>query len=113
MLALLPLRSHWMKRRKEKHEEEPAAKLVSRKRSRVEAAAGIKAAQKAGGVPVIGKQSKLRSFYKFSPEAQKKTPEKTKGVELKDPKEPAPKKTKFIIKPLRTVEPKVEKVVEK
>ncbi|KAJ0620367.1 hypothetical protein HanHA300_Chr00c1083g0838501 [Helianthus annuus] len=48
------------------HEEEPAAKLVSRKRSREETIAGVKAAQKAGGAPVIGKQSSLRSLYKFS-----------------------------------------------
>ncbi|KAJ0578465.1 hypothetical protein HanOQP8_Chr05g0196801 [Helianthus annuus] len=51
----------------EEQEEEPTLKLVSRKRSREETAAGIKAAQKAGGAPVIGKQSKLRSLYKFSP----------------------------------------------
>ncbi|KAF5760646.1 hypothetical protein HanXRQr2_Chr16g0755881 [Helianthus annuus] len=41
----------------EEQEEEPALKLVSRKRSREEAAAEIKAAQKAGEVPVIGKKS--------------------------------------------------------
>ncbi|KAJ0501806.1 hypothetical protein HanHA300_Chr11g0405361 [Helianthus annuus] len=51
----------------EEEHEEPAAKLVSRKRSREETAAGVKAAQKVGGAPVIGKQSKLRSLYKFSP----------------------------------------------
>ncbi|MFS7999561.1 hypothetical protein Hanom_Chr12g01167751 [Helianthus anomalus] len=83
---------------KEEQEEEPALKLVSWKRSREETAAGVKAAQKAEGVPVIGKQSRLRTLYKFSPEAQKKTLEKTKDIELKDPKEPAVKKTKFTIK---------------
>ncbi|MFS7911302.1 hypothetical protein Hanom_Chr02g00116511 [Helianthus anomalus] len=45
--------------------------------------------------------------------AQKKTLEKTKGLELKDSKEPAPKKTKFIIKPLRSAELEVEKEKEK
>ncbi|KAJ0475739.1 hypothetical protein HanHA300_Chr13g0469081 [Helianthus annuus] len=50
----------------EEHEREAAAKLVSRKRSREEAAAGAKPVQKAMG-PVIGKQSSLRSLYKFSP----------------------------------------------
>ncbi|MFS8023138.1 hypothetical protein Hanom_Chr16g01447931 [Helianthus anomalus] len=39
----------------EEKEEEPALKLVSRKRSRDEVVAGVKAAQKAEGVPVIGK----------------------------------------------------------
>ncbi|KAJ0489941.1 hypothetical protein HanHA300_Chr12g0449681 [Helianthus annuus] len=51
----------------EDNEEEPALMLVSRKRSREETVTGIKAAQKAEGVPVIGKQSKLCSLYKFSP----------------------------------------------
>ncbi|KAF5796843.1 hypothetical protein HanXRQr2_Chr08g0356631 [Helianthus annuus] len=97
----------------EEKEEEPALKLVSRKRIREETVAGAKAAQKAVGAPVIGKQSNLRSLYKFSPEAQKKTPEKTKGVEFKDPKEPAPKKTNFIIKSSRTAPNQPEKVAEK
>ncbi|KAJ0791892.1 hypothetical protein HanOQP8_Chr01g0011091 [Helianthus annuus] len=77
-------------------EEEPAAQLVSRKRSREKATADVKVAQKTREVPVIGKQSKLRTLYKFSPEAKKKTPEK--GVVFKDPKELAQKKTKFVIK---------------
>ncbi|KAJ0714492.1 hypothetical protein HanPI659440_Chr13g0490121 [Helianthus annuus] len=51
----------------EEEQEEPAVKLLSRKRSRDESAAGVKVAQKAEGVPVIGKLSKLRSLYKFSP----------------------------------------------
>ncbi|MFS7975860.1 hypothetical protein Hanom_Chr10g00885621 [Helianthus anomalus] len=97
-------------------EEEHAVKLVSRKRSREEAAAEIKAAQKAGEVPLIGKKSKLRTIYKFSPfsaEAQKKAPEKTKGVEIKDPKEPTPKKTTFIIKSSKTASDQSEKEKEK
>ncbi|KAM0043956.1 hypothetical protein Hdeb2414_s0010g00347501 [Helianthus debilis subsp. tardiflorus] len=51
---------------KEEHEE-AAEKLVSRKRSREETAAGVGPVQKAGEGPVIGKQSRLRSLYKFSP----------------------------------------------
>ncbi|KAM0038201.1 hypothetical protein Hdeb2414_s0013g00412091 [Helianthus debilis subsp. tardiflorus] len=51
----------------EEEEEEPAIKLISRKRSREETAAGVQVAQKTGGAPVIGKQSSLRSLYKFSP----------------------------------------------
>ncbi|KAJ0939418.1 hypothetical protein HanRHA438_Chr02g0060891 [Helianthus annuus] len=51
----------------EEEEEEPAAQLVSRKRSRETAAADVKVAQRTGEVPVIGKQSKLRTLYKFSP----------------------------------------------
>ncbi|MFS8001481.1 hypothetical protein Hanom_Chr13g01190861 [Helianthus anomalus] len=62
---------------------------------------------------MIGKQSKLRSLYKFSQEAQKKVTEKAKGVEIKDPKEPAPKKTKFVIKHPQTTEGTIEKMVEK
>ncbi|KAM0069925.1 hypothetical protein Hdeb2414_s0001g00007271 [Helianthus debilis subsp. tardiflorus] len=51
----------------EEEEDEPAAKLVSRKRNREETTAGASVAQKPGGVPFIGKQSNLRSLYKFSP----------------------------------------------
>ncbi|MFS8023339.1 hypothetical protein Hanom_Chr16g01450311 [Helianthus anomalus] len=69
--------------------------------------------QRAEGVPVIGKQSKLRSLYKLTPKAQKKVLEKTKGVVIKDPKEPAPKKTKFVIKHPQTTEGAIEKMVEK
>ncbi|KAM0067325.1 hypothetical protein Hdeb2414_s0002g00059741 [Helianthus debilis subsp. tardiflorus] len=51
----------------EVEEEEPAAKLVSRKRSRTETTAGVSTAPIVGGVPLIGKQSNLRSLYRFSP----------------------------------------------
>ncbi|KAJ0458094.1 hypothetical protein HanIR_Chr15g0781181 [Helianthus annuus] len=51
----------------EEEEEEPAKKLISRKRSRGETTAGASVAQKAGEGLVIGKQSNLRSLYKFSP----------------------------------------------
>ncbi|KAF5805759.1 hypothetical protein HanXRQr2_Chr05g0213271 [Helianthus annuus] len=51
----------------EEEEEKPAAKLVSRKRSKGETTVGPSVAQKTGGIPLIGKQSNLRSLYKFSP----------------------------------------------
>ncbi|MFS7909199.1 hypothetical protein Hanom_Chr01g00091911 [Helianthus anomalus] len=95
----------------EEEHEEPAAKLVSRKRSRESVVDDIKVAQKAGDVPVIGKQSKLCTLYKFSLEAKKKTPEK-KGFELKEPTESAQKKTKFVIKhPQKTVGT-IEKIIK-
>ncbi|MFS7909209.1 hypothetical protein Hanom_Chr01g00092011 [Helianthus anomalus] len=95
----------------EEEHEEPAAKLVSKKRSRETVDADIKVAQKAGDVPVIGKQRKLCTLYKFSPEAKKKTSEK-KGFELKEPTELAEKKTKFVIKhPQKTVGT-IEKIIK-
>ncbi|KAJ0455181.1 hypothetical protein HanIR_Chr15g0748301 [Helianthus annuus] len=63
----------------EEEEEEPTAKLVSRKRSR-ETTSGASVVQKPGGVPLIGKQSNLRSLYRFSPEAEKEK-EKAAGKE--------------------------------
>ncbi|XP_022011137.1 uncharacterized protein LOC110910556 [Helianthus annuus] len=99
----------------EEEEEEPVEKLVSRKRSREETTTGTSIAQKAGGIPLIGKQSNLRSLYKFSPvsvEAKKKTREK-KGVVFKDPQEPTLKKTKVIIKPFKTTRVESEKEKEK
>ncbi|MFS7921326.1 hypothetical protein Hanom_Chr03g00235491 [Helianthus anomalus] len=95
----------------EEHEEVEAAKLITRKRPREETAAGAKPVHKAVG-PVIGKQSRLRSLYKFSPEALKRAPEKVKDTGLEKPKELAAKKTKFIIKPPRTSEKEVEKTIE-
>ncbi|MFS7927810.1 hypothetical protein Hanom_Chr04g00313491 [Helianthus anomalus] len=77
-----------------------------------ETATGVKVVQKTGGAPVIGKQSSLRSLYKFSP-GPKQAPKKAKGVQFKDPKEPTPKKTKFIIKSSRPASDQPEKVVEK
>ncbi|MFS7888648.1 hypothetical protein Hanom_Chr00s000001g01597671 [Helianthus anomalus] len=87
-------------------EEEPVDQLVSRKRSTETAAVGVKVAQKTEGIPVIGKQSNLRTLYKFSPEAKKKTPEK--GVVLKDPKEPMQKTPKK-----KAADKPVDKIVEK
>ncbi|MFS7920832.1 hypothetical protein Hanom_Chr03g00229411 [Helianthus anomalus] len=67
-------------------EEEEAAKLITKKRSREETAAGSKPAQKVVGT------------------ALKRAPEKFKDTGGEKPKEPAAKKTKFIIKPPRTSE---------
>ncbi|KAJ0742591.1 hypothetical protein HanPI659440_Chr10g0365901 [Helianthus annuus] len=97
-----------MKKRGEEKEEEPSAKLVIRKRSREETTAGASFAQKAGRIPLIGKQSNLRSLYKFSPEAKKKTPEK-RSVIFKDPPEPVLKKTKVTIKPFKAAGSEAEK----
>ncbi|KAM0057781.1 hypothetical protein Hdeb2414_s0005g00162461 [Helianthus debilis subsp. tardiflorus] len=96
----------------EEEVEEEAGTLLTRKRSREETAAGAEPTQNTDVAPVIGKQSRLRSLYKFSPEALKKTPEKVKGVELEKPKEPAPKKTKFVIIPPKPIKKEVEKTVE-
>ncbi|KAJ0539894.1 putative intermediate filament, rod domain, coil 1B [Helianthus annuus] len=49
----------------EEEHEEAVAKLVSRKRSREETAVGVGLAQKARERPLIGKQSRLRTVYKF------------------------------------------------
>ncbi|MFS7956003.1 hypothetical protein Hanom_Chr07g00649451 [Helianthus anomalus] len=54
----------------------------------------------------------LRSLYKFSPEAKKKTPEK-KGIVIVDPKESVLKKTKITIKPFKTVGVESEKYKQK
>ncbi|MFS7959237.1 hypothetical protein Hanom_Chr08g00688221 [Helianthus anomalus] len=61
----------------EEEEKESVVKLVSRKRSREEIVVGAHVAQKAGDVPIIGKQSNLSSLYKFSAEKEK---EKKKAV---------------------------------
>ncbi|MFS8007957.1 putative igA-specific serine endopeptidase [Helianthus anomalus] len=76
--------------------EEPTVKLVSRKRNRSETIAGASTAPKAGAVLLIGKQSSLRSLYKFSP-AKKKTPKKC--VVFVEPSESVQKRPKVTIKP--------------
>ncbi|KAJ0666544.1 hypothetical protein HanPI659440_Chr17g0668011 [Helianthus annuus] len=65
---------------------------------------------KPGGIPLIGKKSNLRSLYRFSPKAKKKTPEK-KGVVITEPSEPALKRPKVTIKPLKVTESEKEKHV--
>ncbi|MFS7993243.1 hypothetical protein Hanom_Chr12g01091781 [Helianthus anomalus] len=57
-------------------EEEGGAQLIGRKRGRSEATTGVASALASVAIPAIGKTSKLRSLYKFSPESKKRTPEK-------------------------------------
>ncbi|KAJ0540679.1 hypothetical protein HanHA89_Chr09g0319571 [Helianthus annuus] len=56
-------------------------------------------------------EAQVETAAKQQMEAKKKTPEK-KGVELKDPKEPAQKKTKFVINHLQTTMGTIEKIIE-
>ncbi|KAJ0799130.1 hypothetical protein HanLR1_Chr00c2196g0837351 [Helianthus annuus] len=78
-------------------EEDAAAQLVGRKRVRSETTAGVGSAPIVDVLPLVGKTSKLRSLYKFSPEIKKKTPEK--GVTFT---EPEPKRPKITIKSSQT-----------
>ncbi|MFS7908591.1 hypothetical protein Hanom_Chr01g00084941 [Helianthus anomalus] len=82
----------------EEEAEEPAVQLI-RKRVR-ETTVGASVVPNPGGVPLIGKRSNLRSLYRFSPEAGKKTPEKN-GVVITEPSEPAQKKPRVTIKMLK------------
>ncbi|KAF5783818.1 hypothetical protein HanXRQr2_Chr11g0512261 [Helianthus annuus] len=85
---------------------EPAVQLI-RKRSR-ETTAGASVVPKSGGVPLIGKRSNLRSLYRFSPEVEKKTPEK-EGVVIIEPSEPAQKRPRVTIKPLKATGAEADK----
>ncbi|XP_035834067.1 uncharacterized protein LOC110882396 [Helianthus annuus] len=60
----------------EVEEEDAGARLIGRKRGRSEATTGVASAPTSAVIPVVGKTSKLRSLYRFSPEIKKKTPEK-------------------------------------
>ncbi|XP_035839038.1 caldesmon-like [Helianthus annuus] len=60
----------------EVEEEEAGVQLIGRKRGRSEATTGMASAPTSVAIPVVGKTSKLRSLYKFSPEIKKRTPEK-------------------------------------
>ncbi|KAM0025384.1 hypothetical protein Hdeb2414_s0021g00573991 [Helianthus debilis subsp. tardiflorus] len=93
----------------EGEEEDAAAQLVSRKRARSEATAGVVSAPTVDPIPLVGKSSNLRSLYKFSPEIKKKTPEK--GVKFT---EPEPKRPKITVKSSQasSVETVKEKKVE-
>ncbi|KAF5822517.1 hypothetical protein HanXRQr2_Chr01g0027441 [Helianthus annuus] len=75
----------------EAEEDDAAAQLIGRKRGRSEATAGMSSAPTAGGIPLVGKTSNLRSLYRFSPEIKKKTPEK--GVKFSEPGSKRPKIT--------------------
>ncbi|KAJ0532375.1 hypothetical protein HanIR_Chr09g0396091 [Helianthus annuus] len=57
-------------------EEDAGAQLIGRKRGRSEATTGVASAPTSVVIPAIGKTSRLRSLYQFSPEIKKKTPEK-------------------------------------
>ncbi|XP_035834057.1 uncharacterized protein LOC118482608 [Helianthus annuus] len=57
-------------------EENAGARLIGRKRGRSEATTGVASAPQSVVIPAIGKTSRLRSLYQFSPEIKKKTPEK-------------------------------------
>ncbi|KAJ0912177.1 hypothetical protein HanRHA438_Chr06g0271341 [Helianthus annuus] len=83
----------------EEEEEDAAAQLVGRKRVRSETTAGVASAPIVDVIPLVGKTSKLRSLYKFSPEIKKKTPEK--GVKFT---EPEPKRPKITIKSFQTAD---------
>ncbi|KAJ0614487.1 hypothetical protein HanIR_Chr02g0063001 [Helianthus annuus] len=82
---------------KTEEEKDAAAQLVGRKRVRSETTAGVASAPIVDVLPLVGKTSKLRSLYKFSPEIKKKTPEK--GVTFT---EPEPKRPKITIKSSQT-----------
>ncbi|XP_035838275.1 uncharacterized protein LOC110901777 [Helianthus annuus] len=73
----------------EEEEEEETAPLIGRKRGRSEATTGMASAPVSVVIPVVGKKSKLRSLYQFSPEIKKKTPEK--GVKFVEPSTKRPK----------------------
>ncbi|KAF5816363.1 hypothetical protein HanXRQr2_Chr03g0133531 [Helianthus annuus] len=77
----------------EAEEEDAGARLIGRKRGRSEATTGVASAPTSVVIPAVGKTSKLRSLYKFSPEIKKKTPEK--GVTFS---EAAAKRPKITIK---------------
>ncbi|XP_035835060.1 uncharacterized protein LOC118483677 isoform X1 [Helianthus annuus] len=51
----------------EEEEEEETAPLIGRKRGRSEATTGMASAPVSVVIPVVGKKSKLRSLYQFSP----------------------------------------------
>ncbi|MFS7936590.1 hypothetical protein Hanom_Chr05g00417341 [Helianthus anomalus] len=109
-----PSSLHEEEEEEEEEVEEQGARLVTRKRSRKETTDGdTPPVQKAVTTQLIGKQGRLWSLYKFSPEALKKAAENVKGPELKKAKEPEPKKTKFVIVPPKmTPEKEAEKTVE-
>ncbi|MFS7986678.1 hypothetical protein Hanom_Chr11g01013131 [Helianthus anomalus] len=98
----------------EEEVEEEGTRLVTRKRSCEETTVGdTPPAQKAAATQPIGKQGRLRSLYKFSPEVLKKAAEKVKVHELKKAKEPELKETKFVTIPPKTnTEKEAEKRVE-
>ncbi|KAJ0884296.1 hypothetical protein HanPSC8_Chr10g0432091 [Helianthus annuus] len=91
----------------EAEEEDAGAQLIGRKRGRSEATTGVASAPTSVVIPAVGKTSKLRSLYKFSPEIKKKTPEK--GVTFN---EAAAKRPKITIKSTDTAAQDAAKAVE-
>ncbi|KAJ0834098.1 hypothetical protein HanRHA438_Chr16g0739901 [Helianthus annuus] len=91
----------------EAEEEDAGAQLIGRKRGRSEATTGVASAPTSVVIPAVGKTSKLRSLYKFSPEIKKKTPEK--GVTFT---EAAAKRPKITIKSTDTAAQDAAKAAE-
>ncbi|KAM0069045.1 hypothetical protein Hdeb2414_s0002g00079811 [Helianthus debilis subsp. tardiflorus] len=60
----------------EAEEEDAGAQLIGRKRGRSETTTAVASAPTSVVIPAVGKTSRLRSLYKFSPEIKKRTPEK-------------------------------------
>ncbi|XP_035839009.1 hepatoma-derived growth factor-related protein 2-like [Helianthus annuus] len=91
----------------EAEEEDAGARLIGRKSGRSEATTGVASAPTSVVIPAVGKTSKLRSLYKFSPEIKKKTPEK--GVTFS---EAAAKRPKITVKSTNTAAQDAAKAAE-
>ncbi|KAJ0957019.1 hypothetical protein HanPSC8_Chr01g0022361 [Helianthus annuus] len=57
-------------RDEEVEEEDAGARLIGRKRGRSEATTGVASAPTSVVIPAIGKTSRLRSLYQFSPDQE-------------------------------------------
>ncbi|XP_022026368.1 uncharacterized protein LOC110927081 isoform X2 [Helianthus annuus] len=91
----------------EVEEEDAAAQLIRRKRGRSEATTAVASAPTSVVIPVIGKTSRLRSLYQFSPEIKKKTPEKAVTFS-----EAGVKRPKITVKPTDTAAQDAAKAAE-
>uniref|UniRef100_A0A251TK96 Putative transposase (Putative), gypsy type n=1 Tax=Helianthus annuus TaxID=4232 RepID=A0A251TK96_HELAN len=91
----------------EVEEEDAAAQLIGRKRGRSEATTAVASAPTSVVIPVIGKTSRLRSLYQFSPEIKKKTPEKAVTFS-----EAGVKRPKITVKPTDTAAQDAAKAAE-
>ncbi|KAF5775537.1 hypothetical protein HanXRQr2_Chr13g0613161 [Helianthus annuus] len=88
-------------------EEDAGAQLIGRKRGRSEATTGVAYAPTSVVIPAIGKTSRLRSLYQFSPEIKKKTPEKAVTFS-----EAGVKRPKITVKPTDTAAQDAAKAAE-
>ncbi|KAJ0752713.1 hypothetical protein HanPI659440_Chr09g0327471 [Helianthus annuus] len=88
-------------------EEDAGAQLIGRKRGRSEATTGVASAPTSVVIPAIGKTSRLRSLYQFSPEVKKKTPEKAVTFS-----EAGVKRPKITVKPTDTAAQDAAKAAE-